>query len=261
MTPFKIAISALFCFLPNLVNAWGMQGHRIVGEIASHYLTSKAKKEVKKILGDETIAMASNWADFIKSDDAFDSINSWHYIDLPAGSDRQAFDDILANKDSVNIYTKTNLLINELKAPGTSPERKRFCLKLIIHFVGDMHQPMHTGHVEDQGGNKLNVTWFGAPSNLHKVLDFQEIEFQNLSYTEYTNAIDHATKADRTAWQNAAISDWLFESWQFAGKLYDEIHPGDKLGYDFDYKYQAAINQRLLMGGIRLAGLLNQIFG
>ena len=73
---------ALFFSAPVVALAWGLLGHRIVGEIATSYLTPKAKAEIQRILGNESLAMASNWADFIKSDSTFDSLNSWHYINL-----------------------------------------------------------------------------------------------------------------------------------------------------------------------------------
>src|SRR5215216_2809644 len=75
----------LFFYLPLRSNAWGMLGHRIVGEIADKYLSIKARVEVEKILGHESIAMASNWADFIKSDSNYRYLNTWHYIDFKKG--------------------------------------------------------------------------------------------------------------------------------------------------------------------------------
>ena len=87
------------------------------------------------------------------------------------------------------------------------------------------------------------------------------IESQKLSYTEYTNAINHSTKKQRVAWQEQPMNEWFFESYQLADKLYSGItQPDQKLGYRYNYDNVAMLNNQLLKGGVRLAGLLNEIF-
>ncbi|HET9057174.1 MAG TPA: S1/P1 nuclease, partial [Chitinophagaceae bacterium] len=78
-----VAVLALTIYVSGL--AWGPTGHRVVGQIADNYLTSKARKAIKEILGNESLAIASNWADFIKSDSTFNYLNSWHYINIKQG--------------------------------------------------------------------------------------------------------------------------------------------------------------------------------
>ena len=95
--------------------AWGMLGHRIVGEIASTYLTPNAHKEVQQILGTESMAMTSNWPDFIKSDTTYKYLNSWHYIDVDSGLDYSEFQSDLKSDVATDAYTKLNFLIKQLK--------------------------------------------------------------------------------------------------------------------------------------------------
>ena len=71
--------------LPANVFAWGMLGHRVTGGIAEHYLNAKAKAAIKKLLGNESLAMAANWADFIKSDRSYDYLGPWHYVNINTG--------------------------------------------------------------------------------------------------------------------------------------------------------------------------------
>ena len=241
--------------------AWGVQGHRITGEIADKYLTSKAKKTIKDILGDESIAMASNWADFIKSDSSYTYISAWHYINLPPSMTEQELIQRLQKDTASDVYTKINLIITRLKIKTLPRADKVFYLKLLIHFVGDVHQPMHAAHSGDKGGNNLKVFWFNTPSNLHRIWDENLIEFQQLSYTEHTAAINHATAAQIKSWQKQPLAAWIYESYKISEQLYREIHPDDKLGYEYNYHHVAILNQQLLKGGIRLAGLLNQLFG
>ena len=165
------------------------------------------------------------------------------------------------NKDTVtDAYTRMNFLISELKKKNLALDKKQLYLKMLIHIVEDVHQPMHTAHADDQGGNGFKVNWFSTPTNLHGVWDSQLIDFQQLSYTEYASAIHFCTAAQRTKWQTAPISEWLYESNQIAEKLYTEIKPGDTLNYKYNFNHIAIVNQQMLKAGVRLAGLLNQIF-
>jgi hypothetical protein len=134
-------------------------------------------------------------------------------------------------------------------------------LKLLIHFVGDIHQPFHVGYHSDLGGNKIKLTWFNTPTNLHAVWDEQLINFQQLSYTEYTTALNHTTAKQRLAWQKQPISEWIIESHQIAERLYSEVKPDQKLSYRYNYDNIQILNERLLKAGVRLAGILNELFG
>lgn len=134
-------------------------------------------------------------------------------------------------------------------------------LRLLIHFVGDIHQPLHAGRFEDLGGNKIKVSWMNAPTNLHTLWDSQLINFQQLSYTEYAAAINFTTKAQRKEWNKATISSWVWDSYQLSEKIYGDIkEPDQKLDYKYNFNYLATLNQQLLKGGVHLAGILNEIF-
>ncbi len=135
-------------------------------------------------------------------------------------------------------------------------------LKLLIHIVGDVHQPLHVSAKGTVGGNNVRVLWFNDSTNLHRVWDEQLIEFQQLSYTEYTKAINYTTQEQRNAWQTDDISQWLFESYQVSNQLHSEIkQPHQKLIYQYNFNHLATLNERLLKGGVRLAGIINSIFG
>lgn len=257
----RLALVIAVIYLPLQSMAWGQQGHRICGQIASSYLTPKARKAIEAILGNESIAMASNWADFIKSDPAYSYLSSWHYIDFDKAYTYPEMVDFLNHDTNVDAYTKMNFLIGELKKKDISKENQLLYLRMLIHIIEDVHQPMHTAHADDQGGNGFKVNWFSTPTNLHSVWDSQLIEFQQLSYTEYTAWINHTTAEQRAEWQKAPISQWLFESNQIAEKLYTEIKPGDTLNYKYNFTHIETLNQQLLKAGVRLAGVLNEIFG
>lgn len=241
---------------------WGQNGHRIVGEIANSYLSNKARKAIREILGNESIAITSNWADFIKSDSSFNYLSPWHYINVKQGLSQSDFNIVLQNDTVIDAYTRLNFLITELKNQQLPPEKKQMYLRLLIHIAGDIHQPLHVGRLEDLGGNRIRVLWFGDSTNLHSVWDEKLIESQNLSYSEYVKAINHTTKEQRKQWQEQPMNEWFFESYQLAGKIYSGItQPHQRLSFRYNFDYIDILNSQLLKGGVRLAGLLNSIFG
>ena len=260
---FKVVLSfVLFTQLPLQSKAWSLLGHRIVGEIATSYLTPAAKSKIAALLGTETIAIASNYADFIKSDTNYRYLNSWHYIDFEHGLSYAEMNNFLKNDTSTNVYTRINFIVKELKNKNLPADKKAFYLKLLIHFVGDIHQPLHASATGTSGGNSIRLTWFGQPSNLHTVWDEKLIQFQELSYTEYTKVINHTTLKLRAEWQKQPLSQWMFESYSISQQLVDEVNqPEVKLSYLYNYRHIKTVNERLLKGGVRLAGLLNEIFG
>lgn len=257
----KSILFALFIYLPIHTMAWGQLGHRIVGQIAESHLNAKAKTAVKNILGNESLAMCANWADFVKSDRAYDYLSTWHYINFPGGLADAELNSILKADTATDVYTKIIFLTKELKNKSLAQDKKVMYLRLLVHFVGDVNQPMHTGHLEDKGGNDIKLSWFGKSSNLHALWDSDLIESQELSYTEYAKAINFCTPQQKTAWQKDPLTKWIEDSYHISQKLYGNVTTGDKLSYRYIYDNLATANQQLLKGGVRLAGLLNEIFG
>lgn len=244
----------LFCALFVSVNsfAWGPIGHRIVGKIAENHLDHKAKKALDKIMGPETLAIVSNWPDFIRSDQAWAVANTWHFVTIPEG---QTYETIEKDPhgDVVEAIARFQKILKDKKS---SMEEKQQAVKFITHFVGDIHQPLHVGKETDRGGNSVKVKWFNADTNLHHVWDEGLINYQQLSYTEYAAMIDHAKKEEKEDWQNDDIAVWIKESMDARPMVYD-IGTEAKLGYDYNFKNIKLLNERLLKAGIRLAKILN----
>jgi hypothetical protein len=252
-------VLVIFIF-PLKSHAWGQQGHRIVGQIAESYLTPKARKAVKDILGHASLAMSANWADFIKSDTNYRYLSSWHYLDFPDSMSYQQVKDFMNTDTAANVYSKTNWLVKQLKNKKLAKDKQVFYLRLLIHFIGDIHQPLHHGRETDQGGNKVKVTWFGESTNLHTVWDSKLIDLQQLSYTEYSNAVNFTKSSQRAKWQKQPVSEWIYESYVISRDIYKDVPQDGKLSYNYNFKWISTVEQQLLKGGVRLAGLLNEIF-
>lgn len=260
---FRSFLILALLYIPSELLAWGTNGHRITGQIAFNHLSNKAKRNIAEILGNESLAYATNWADFVKSDTSFNYLGSWHYINFKSGLDSTSFHEYLKQEQNgTNIYSKILWLAEELKKKELSNDTKKFYLRLLIHFVGDVHQPMHAGRPDDLGGNRITITWFNEPSNLHRLWDDQLVEFQKMSYTEYAAEIDHVSKKEVKELQSAPVSQWVSESYKIAEVLYSEIkEPNPRLSFRYNYDHIHILNDRLLRGGVRLAGMLNDIFG
>ena len=255
-----LLIGGCITYLPLHANAWGMLGHRIVGQIAEAHLSKKALKGVKGVLGNETLAMASNWGDFIKSDTSYNYLYNWHFVNLPEGLDKQGVFNVLDKVQEPNVYNKVPEMIAILKDKKSAAEQKVFAMRMLVHLIGDLNQPMHTARKEDLGGNKVAVTWFGEKSNLHRVWDEGLIEYQQLSYTEYAKAIDYPSNSQLASWNGLSLRDYVYGSYEACNQIYAKTRADDKLSYQYNFNFVQLLNEQLLKGGICLANVLNEIY-
>lgn len=235
---------------------WGVTGHRSVGEIAEQYLTPLAKMEIKSVLGDQSLAMASTWMDEIRSDSAYDYTHAWHWVTIPDGMN---YAETEKNPDG-DLVKALNDVIADLKKGNLSATEEQEKLKMLIHLVGDIHQPLHVGTGKDRGGNDVDVEWFWEPSNLHRVWDSGMIDHSKLSYTEFAESVNHPTKEELRKWQTTGVLDWAQESMQLRDQVYN-LPQDRQLGYEYEYKHFHIVEKRILQAGVRLADLLNEIYG
>lgn len=232
---------------------WGPNGHRIVGLIAQHHLTPQAAEGLGHLIGYQSLAQVSTWADEIRSDPAWKKADPWHYISI---DDDETLDTTHRNPKG-DILWAIERFQKVLASRTASIQERTTALKFLVHLVGDIHQPLHVGRREDRGGNLVMVLWFGRPSNLHSVWDSGMIDHQKLSYTEFTGFIDHASAEQIERWQHSGVRDWLLESVKLRKQVY-AVGERD-LGYDYEYRNLPTVKRRLLQAGIRLAGLLNSL--
>lgn len=237
-------------------NLWGQNGHRIVGDIAADYLNPKAREAVDRVLGPTSMAIASTWMDNIKSDPAYDHTYDWHWVTIPDGMS-YAETEKNPNGDLINTL---RTVIKRLKSESLTAREEEENLKMLIHLIGDIHQPLHVGNGKDRGGNNVEVEWFYEGSNLHRVWDSEMIDDTKLSYTEFSMAINHPTEKQIAQWQDSNVLDWAYESMELRKRVYD-LPDDHELSYKYQYKNRDLLNRRLLQAGVRLAGILNDIYG
>jgi hypothetical protein len=251
----KIFASLAFIILSFTAFGWGATGHRAVAYVADQHLTKKARLALQRILQGQPLAMTGSWMDDIKSDSLYNHTHDWHWVTIQNG---ESYEQSVKNPKGDLVMT-LEWLIAELKSKKLSPKEEAEHVKMIVHLVGDMHQPLHVGFGDDQGGNQVKVTWFGANSNLHRVWDSDMIDGSKLSYTELANAWPKADATRVKTLQSASIRDMAAEAMTYRTQVY--AYGNGKLGYDYNYKNFNTVLEQVSKAGIRLAGILNQVYG
>ncbi len=251
----KILILALVV-IANTTFAYGPIGHRAIAKIAESYLTDTAKQQIKELLDGDGIVIVATYADDIKSDRAYDYTQMWHYVNVEDG---KSYAESKKNPDG-DIISAINECISVLKNPKSSKEDKAFRLKLLIHFIGDLHQPLHCGRAEDMGGNKIKVKWFRRNTNLHRVWDSDMIDSRKMSYSEIAATMKRPPYIDAKKIASGDVISWYNESKALSYKVYASVKPDESLSYGYAYKYYPILKERLNYAGIRLAKILNDIY-
>ena len=250
----------LFLLLPLLSfsNDWGKTGHRVIGQIAQDNLTETALKAVTELLDGETLATVSTWPDEMRSNPDFRPYDKWHYVNLPLD---KKYHEVEHTQN--NIVTIIERAIDILKEPSFDREERVFYLKYLVHLVGDIHQPLHTGRAADYGGSTIKLYFGGRKSNqsatnLHRLWDTNMIDNFKMSYTELSEYLQSYKIPDFP--QGDAVC-WANESHEIVNKVYAEVKYGDELSYPYIFNNFYIVKQRLYQAGIRLANILNQIYG
>jgi hypothetical protein len=161
-----------------------------------------------------------------------------------------------------NVYSEILKMEAVLKDNVASREQKTAALKFLIHFVGDIHQPMHISRAADKGGNTIQVNFNGKGTNLHSLWDTKLIERQGLSEAQMAEQYDQLSQQKKKTWEHSTPLDWAWESYQISSRLYAEIDGMHGRSVDDNYYRQhlPIIEERMEQAGIRLAAILNNIF-
>lgn len=194
--------------------------------------------------------------DAIRSDSQYDYTRTWHWITTVDGEYDPSIQEESGDAYSVFLTLKENL-----KSGKLTPEEESDQLRMLIHIVADLHQPLHVGQPGDRGGNDVSVEFFNRKTNLHAVWDYHLIEHQRMSYTEIARELNRRINSEVIReYQNAEPADWLREAVAIRPDVYD-IPENNKIYYEYIYKYYHHVEERLMAAGIRLAQVLEEIYG
>ena len=233
--------------------AWGKKGHELVAEIAFKFLNDSTKKIVKGYLGNLSIEEAANWMDDERGNTYYNYMRTWHYLDMDKGQ-------TYTPSSERNIITVLHSAIVELRLYKTIKRKdtKRDLL-LIFHLVGDLHQPLHTGYADDKGGNSVEITSPAVSGNLHSVWDTQIIDAKNITLDSCMQLYATLDTAEIEDLKKINELKWMYQS----RSLLDTVYSFKNNFLDQHYIDNNAliIKKQLVKGGIRLAAILNEVFG
>ncbi len=236
--------------------AWGPIGHYTIGQIAEWQMRSSTLERVDEVLQRESIAGVGIWMDRIRSDTSYDYTRTWHWVTTVDGK----YDPSI-QEETGDAFSALLTLVENLKSGKLSPEEERDQLRMLIHIVGDLHQPLHVGQPGDRGGNDVRVYWFGESTNLHRVWDTHLVESNQMSFSELAAELQRRITPDLVnEYESAKISDWLVENAELRPYIYN-IPDNGRLGFQYIYDNYHIVEERLIAGGIRLAALLEKIYG
>lgn len=250
-----IALTFLLSFVGSQVFAWGQLGHYLIGYMANMQLKNSTRKKVERVLGPMSIGRSGTWMDEIKSDKSFNYAYSWHYLTSKTGE----YDPEL-QEEGGDAYESILRLKAELKAGNLSPKEEAEKLKMLIHIVEDIHQPLHVGTGDDRGGNDVKVEYFYQPSNLHSVWDSGMIDNWAMSYTEIGNELSRKITSDlKNQYRNSTIDDWVKEAVALRPMVY-KLPENKKISYEYGFENRDIVEERLIAASVRLAQILEEIY-
>ena len=252
MKSFTCLLFVVLLFLfPNNSNSWGKKGHSLVAEVAFKYLDKNTKKIVKEYLDGMTIQEAANWMDDIKKDKKYDNLKPLHYVNFEKNEE-------VKEHCCDNILSALNGCIVKLRAyKKLSKEEVKTNLCYLFHLIGDLHQPLHIGYGSDKGGNNFQVNFNGKGTNLHSLYDSGIIEFKKLKLKQCLK--DRAySKIEIDAIQKIDVVKWSVASRMQLETIYEVKN--NKISEDYVNENLPIIKNQIHLAGIRLAGVLEQVF-
>jgi hypothetical protein len=264
------AVIALTLLIPSTLVGWGHEGHEIVASLAQTCLTENAKAGIRSLIGDASLASISNWADDVRPDR--DETYNWHFVDIPKDAsgfsdERDCFLPNSRHKGSATdhhncVVDRIEIFKKVLSDSNASRDDRIEALKFLVHFVGDVHQPMHAIG-EAAGGNGIAVSEFGSTEcgrhscNLHGAWDSGLIEHTGMGRDAYVAHLEKLISDEHLS-ATGSPEDWANEShgdaqsaWMADGAQIDEVY------YQKEIK---VVDRRLALAGLRLAAVLNEAF-
>ena len=258
----KLITFMLLVFAVQTAAAWGPKGHDVVAYIAECNVNNRVKAKVMQALGGHTFTYYSSWADNIRNFPEFRHTSTWHYANVDEGYTYAT----MPKNPKGDVLTAVTLIVEQLKSGKITPEEENIYLRMLIHFVGDMHCPMHAGRLSDLGGNLVTVKWFGREVKLHAVWDDLIVEsVRKWSYSEWAQHLDIKDRKFKKSVMRGTYEEWFMDTVKNAAKIYDYVEGQNQkvpeLSYQFVYDFSPMLEEQLLLGGYRLAYVLNTIFG
>lgn len=258
----SVVIVLIILMIPVLSNAWGKEGHEVIADVAQHYLNKTASEKVRQLLAvlhAHSMAEVASFADEYRY--SHPETGPWHYVDIPLKANNYVPSRDCPDKSCVIdiIYHFKQILNN-----GTLDDSRRaYALAFLIHFVGDLHQPLHASDNNDRGGNEVGVTFLGHRTNLHHVWDTNIILHEDTSAADLANTLLTKYKGINIGpIEKGSIVKWALQAHREAQEIaYGKLPENRKIGEAYIKVATHVVDKQLYRAGVRLAYILNQILG
>lgn len=253
-------IWAVLIAVPCPARAWGPEGHAIVADIAQRQVAPQTRAVLGRLLGPGvTLAAIANDADEYRNRCA--NTGPWHYVNIPI--DAPAYDPVRhcpAGRGCVLSVLQREIAV--LK-DHTQPDVERaFALRWVVHFVGDLHQPLHSADRGDRGGNDVKLRFRGRETNLHRLWDEDLMRAMGRTRAGAARAGFDARATQQPALRQGSPLDWALEARELARRLVYGLLPapsgrGIEIGDAYVRAVRDALDLQLLRAGVRLAMVLD----
>lgn len=232
--------------------AWGARGHRIVAQVARQYIDKAVMDSIDAYLDDITFEKAGYWMDEVKMNMNYDFMLPWHFVSIEADKTY-----VKGKKpDIVNVLEKT---INTLRnKKTTSTKEMLLSIKVAIHLVADIHNPINCGFVKDKNGKNVKLRFFFKSTTLQDVWQEDLVEYGALTADDCLKLGTVLHKNDLARYQKVDVQKWMEESRALLSTVYD--FKGNKLDDQYVEKAMPVIKMQLFKAGVRLAAIMNQTF-
>jgi hypothetical protein len=253
---------SIILYAPAFSWSWGTIGHRVSARLAESRLTPSTLAAVKELLGSRThLADISTWADMQSE---ITDTASWHFVNVPITA--TLYDSKFCIQGSC-VVNKIEDFKRTLRDPASSETERNLALKFLVHLIQDLHQPLHVGDTRSKGGNLIQVRFFGEGSNLHRLWDYEIIEWHSKDESLWLHELVACiTPFNALEWSGGDEVDWANESLSIAKTAYSlpgshaVIRSGTRLGEEYCRFALPIIRQQLARAAIRTAAVLNAIF-
>lgn len=236
---------------------WGQKGHDATAYIAEQHISQTTADSIAALFDGKSMVYWANWLDNASHTPDYAYAKTWHYKNI---ADGVAYEDAYINPAG-DVVTAARGQIAILTDPEAPREDKVLALKILVHVLGDMHQPMHMARPDDRGGNNVKLEFFGREANLHGIWDGSIMNSgHSWSYTEWQQQLDRLNPEAEAQTAAGNIDDWAKETYVIATSVYEYFPEGCKVSYNEVAKWTPVIEVQILRGGLRLARVLNAIF-
>lgn len=270
---FRVLLAAGALALPALLApsdacAWGSEGHRIVADIAELNLDPETAHRVRDLLAIDnatTLAQVSTWADEIRPQRR--ETGPWHYVNIPVDPPPGTPTNYDRARDcpaDACVVVKLGEFVQRLRDRSLDRRQRLEALKFVVHFAGDITQPLHCADNHDRGGNDIHVRFDGRATNLHAVWDTAILTpAVNGDERRFALELWATVVPDRaTLWLKGGAADWANESYDLARRaIYSPPpHDGEELPAAYASRMLPLVEGQVERAGVRLAALLNSAF-